>query len=439
MKRTTIGPGAYLGSDNKYYARPVINHRRTWRVLEATTPRKAILEANQTTWAPRANNFETLTEMWLAAGCPCKHGHRANQKQPRKAAEWLIKYFKAHRLDEIRMARCHEYAQWRRKHIKRGNKANPHRGGRTIDIELVFLSNIIHFAVKLDLLDYNPIRSGRDRYQRQTRHARVVMPQTAEAIHQIAAEFLQTVRSEVFAWHAFYAEFTGCRTSEILRLRFDTQSKNDPGHIEWLTPGEIKDRGTDIVGHLYLGRRSKNGLNPWAKIGPEFAEMIRAHQNWYRTRFGTKIISRGPYAPSRVPFGALAESSDSTLDPRPSTAFYFPSRLPSERITDYAFGHALTRITRQLGLPHITPHGFRAFYATKRLRDGARTVDIAAEMGDKTVSLVETIYADNPDGRKLWWTPADGLPAWQKWLPKENEKISVNNTISPKNSPSAID
>ena len=189
-------------------------------------------------------------------------------------------------------------------------------------------------------------------------------------------------------WHCFFAGFTGCRTSELLRLRRDAKTNQDAGFIEWLSAAEQKERGPEILGHLYLGRRSKNGMNPWAKIGPEFAEMIRAYLNWHRQRFG---VDGSPW--------------------------FFPGRTAEECLAPESFGHAVKRIAAAKTFQHITPHGFRAFYATKRLRDGARPVDIAAEMGDKTVQLIEQIYADNPGGKPLYWSPADSLPAWHKWTP----------------------
>ena len=389
MKRTAIGAGAYVDESGRYWARPEINHRRTWRRLKSTTQRKAIQEAAGTSFSAKGVTFAALAQLWQDSGCPGKRG------RPRDAAQlkdipWrldhLKNFFGKFLASEIRLLHLPAYAEWRRKQLKRKSR----NGGRTVDLDLVTLSNILRFGVFSGHLAFNHIRSDRPRYQENVRHARSVMPESAEIIHAIAGELLGTVRSEVMAWHAFFAEFTGCRTSELLRLRTDAKNNQAAGFIEWLSKKEMKERGDDTLGHLYLGRRSKNGLNPWAKIGPEFAEMLRAFQHWHRTR----------YRPEDTPW-------------------FFPGHSPAEHIGKLSFGHAIVRTTKQLKLTHITPHGFRAFYATKRLRDGARPVDIAAEMGDRTVSLIEQIYADNPDGKKLWWAPADGLPAWSEWVPKK--------------------
>lgn len=384
MKRKAIGAGAYVDEQGRYWARPWVNKRRTWRTLKATTKRKAQTEANSAQFDSKGKSFASLAQLWMDSGCPGKRDKKpvAEQVEPaRTRAKNLVRFFGKFAVAEIRLVHLPQYAEWRRKRLIRKTTT----GGRTIDLDFVTLSNILRFGVFNGDLEINYIRADRPRYQENIRHAREVMPESAEVIHRIASELLDTVRSEVMGWLCFFSEFTGCRTSELLRLRLDAKTALDAGFIEWLGEKEKIERNDDTLGHLYLGRRSKNGMNPWAKIGPEFAEMISAFVHWHQRRF-------------------------------PDSQQFFPGRTGFENVVAGSFGHSVTAIMQSLNLPHVTPHGFRAFYATKRLRDGARTVDIAAEMGDKTVALVETIYADNPDGKKLWWTPADGLPAWHGWL-----------------------
>ena len=395
--RRAIGAGAYVDDRGAFWARPLINHHRTWRKLKATTQRKAITEAAGTEFTAKGATFAALAKLWTDAGCPGKRDAAPKAialNRARTSAQYLTGFFGKFRADEIRLMHLPDYAGWRRKRMIRKGYA----GGRAVDLDLVTLSNILRYGVYQGALEFNHVRSDRPRYQVNIRHSREVMPESAEIIHAVAGELLGAVKSEVMAWMAFFSEFTGCRTSELLRLRNDARTNQEAGYIEWLSADDRKERGGDILGHLYLGRRSKNGMNPWAKIGPEFAEMIHAWQNWHRTRFR-----------------------------KADTHWFFPGRNAQSVIEPKSFSHALTRTLRELKLAHCTPHGFRAFYATKRLRDGARTVDIAAEMGDKTVELVNKIYADNPDGKKLWWTPADGLPAWVNWTP-QNKVDSLRTT-----------
>lgn len=404
MKRTSIGGGAYVDVTGAYWARPTLNHRRTWRKLVATGARAAIKEANTAEFAAKGETFESLAKLWMDSGCPGKRDKSLATGQLEAAkvrAEMLVKFFGKFRSDEIRLLHLPDYAKWRRRRMIRKTT----EGGRTIDLDLVTLSNILRFGVFKGMVDANHIRADRPRYQSDVRHAREVMPESAEIIHQVAAALLSEVRCEVMGWLSFFSEFTGCRTSELLRLRRDAKNSQEAGFVEWLSEAERKERADDTLGHLYLGRRSKNGQNPWAKIGPEFAEMMLAFFHWHDQRFNI------------------------TWRRNRETEWFFPGHKYDTVIAKGSFGHSLTGTTMGLKLAHVTPHGYRAFYATKRLRDGARPVDIAAEMGDKTVALVETIYADNPDGKKLWWSPADGLPAWHSWLPTGKKVDSLWTTV----------
>jgi integrase len=372
----------------EFSARVVINHRQTWRKLVATNLKKAITEAHQAEYSAKSKSFSALAQLWVDAGCSGK------KKRPdavqlaaaKKRADSLVKFFGKFRADEIRLHHLPQYREWRVRQLIRSNS-----GGRTVDLDLVTLSNILRYGVFAGMLEFNFVRADRPRYQTDPRHAREVMPASAEEIHKIAEALFVHVRSQVMGWLSLFSEFTGCRTSELLRLRTDAKTDRDAGFITWFTTDQIKDRDDGIIGQLSLGRRSKNGMNPYSKVGPEFGDMLKAFQRWHATMFGVD-----------------------------DTNWFFPGQNFHQPVSAGSLGHALVRVTKDLSLPHITPHGFRAYYATKRLRDGARTVEIAAEMGDKTVELINKIYADNPDGAKLWWTPADGLPAWQAWLPKES-------------------
>jgi hypothetical protein len=54
---------------------------------------------------------------------------------------------------------------------------------------------------------------------------------------------------------------------------------------------------------------------------------------------------------------------------------------------------------------------------------------IAGEIGDKTVSLMQSTYGDRPDnwtgGTALSWLPSVGLPAWQRWQAAESKVVAL--------------
>ena len=374
----SVSPGLYQSPDGAYFVRPWIKGRRTWRKLRAVKLRAAIIESAAADWTAPAGTFAELCDLYTAAHCP-------NRKlQPRPESFTTAETARCTRLKSffgnlpagsIRLADLPRYHAWRTRkpNLRFGT------GNRTVDKDLATLSNILNYGVATSQLAINYVARGRPRYQEEKaiRHSRAVAPASADVIHQLAAHFLASVPSEVFAWQALFAAFTGCRTSELLRLRLDAPNDIAPGYIE---------------GNMLFLARSKNGVNPWSEIGPEFAEMLRAFRHWHASRF-------------------------------PRNPHYFPGRYGKSHVDLGAFGHALTRASGQLGLPKITPHGFRSFYVTKRRGDGASDVQIAGEIGDRTVLLMQSTYGGRPKNwrgeKPMTWLPENSLPAWQSWLPTD--------------------
>lgn len=63
-----------------------------------------------------------------------------------------------------------------------------------------------------------------------------------------------------------------------------------------------------------------------------------------------------------------------------------------------------------------TSHGLRAFYVSVRRSEGAPDGQIAAEIGDKSVSLIQHTYGSIPPGwqggAELSFLPKEAMPAW---------------------------
>lgn len=380
---TRVSPGVYQRDDGAFFARITLAGRRTWRKLRAVKLRAAIKEAANADWSAPAGTFSEIADLYLAASCPNRRlePRVAFINSERARIIRLKSFFGRLPAASIRLAHLPGYHAWR----TRPSKLRYGSGDRATDKDLCTLSNVLNYGVASGILELNWIARGRPRYRVATavRRSREVAPDSAATIHRIAAEFLSTPRSEVFAWLAFFSAFTGCRTSELLRLRLDAKTRFEPGYIE----GNM----------LFLGRRSKSGVNPWARLGDEFSGMLDAFRHWHAATF-------------------------------PRNPWFFPSPYgKTARLSPGAFGHALTRICGGLELPHITPHGFRSYYVTKRRSDGASDVQIAAEIGDKTVSLMQLSYGDRPENwlgaKPMTWLPADGLPAWQAWLAASPDKM----------------
>lgn len=381
MKR--IAPRTYTDKKGRFWARFPVNGRYTWKLLKEITKREAISAAQAAT-ATRADGFSALAQLYLDAGCPTR---KQKFKQPSKSfvtAETrqtakLVEYFRDMEIAKVNdLLQIPQYAKWRLRQFKQQG------GSRAVDKEIQTLSNVINYAVfgtKQERVNF--IMSNRPRYHVVASRARDRMPANASEIHRIADYFLgsgtdgRSLRSEVFAWMTLFQMFTGCRTSELLRLRLDV-GPNEAGHI--------------ANNYLHLGRRSKSGVNPYCPIGAEFASMIQCFQRWHAARF-----------------------------PRFKPYFCGPFGTPVDSTSHV---HALTRACRKLDLPHYTPHGLRAYAATKWLREGRTHAEVAAMLGDKTAALIGSTYADAPgESAPLSYTPAQGLPAWLTWQP-EAQKIA---------------
>lgn len=352
--------------------------------MKADTQRAAIKEATSTDYFDKHDTLAALAKPWLASDCPNSRLERRPgmvKLQTRIVAN-LVEFFGSRQVREIRPVMIPAYAAWRQKKCHKGT------GDRTVDLDLVTLSCILTFGVLNGQLDQNPIKYCRPKYSKSSdvSHARERMPATATVIHRLADAFFGNVRSEVFGWVCLFSMFTGCRRSELVKLRMDAGGVADPGFVQWRPQTAAAEPGAPL-GLLHI-ERSKHGTNPEVIIGPEFANMIASHRRWHAARF-------------------------------PENPYYFPGRDGRKAVDIGSFGHALRRQCADLGLLHISPHGFRSYYVTKRRSDGVADQMIAAEIGDATVALMATTYGQRPKswigGEALGWLPKDGLPAWARW------------------------
>jgi len=376
---------------SEFSVRPFIGRKRTWRKLEAISLRKAIIEANKEEWRPRAKNFAAIAELYIARDCPSlRNPDRSDNfiKEETFRANKLIQFFGDFTGEEIDLPLLIKYKDWRLKHLRKstdGKRDVKKHGLRAVVKDGNTLSNILNFAVAEGLITVNKVYRGRPNYAKSqnVRHCREVAPESADVIHQLADALMNQVKSEVLAWQLLFAMFTGCRTSELLRLRLDAKNEDHAGYI--------------ADGYLYLNR-SKGGVDEYSVIGTEFAQMIECFQRWHRKR-------------------------------HPERQWFFPSHMGDQPVSANALNHALTRLCPRLKLPHITPHGLRSYYVTKRRSDGAKEIVIAGEIGDQTVGLLQSTYGKRPrnwhGGKALKWVPEEGLPAWHRWESLDKKLVTL--------------
>lgn len=387
MKRTAIGGGLYKDTrKGVYWVRPWVDGKRTWRQLRAKTERLAAEEARalltdharsrigtaKSPFAPASDSFADMADLYIAAKCPDK---RLQTRPPAFCAveadriRYLRGFFGKTPLEEIRLPLLPKYKDWR---VERREKKH-FTGLRAVDLELVTLSNVLTYAVSIERLDFNRVRSGRPKFQvaSQVSHSRERAIQSGDELHKLARYFFQSRKSEAMGWLLLFSAMTGCRNVELLSLRTDGVGPEDPGFIQ--------------SGYLFI-RRAKRGLFPWIELAGEVGEMIESFLQWHQNR-------------------------------HPGSPWFFPGRTSSEQIQKDSFRHALYRACDQVHIGRCSPHGLRSFYVTKRRSDGAPDVQIAAEIGDRTVSLISQTYGDVPPNwfgaKKLSFKPSEGEPAWR--------------------------
>lgn len=195
------------------------------------------------------------------------------------------------------------------------------------------------------------------------------MPKDGDELNWWAELFLGPWGSISIGFQLLVEAMTGCRTAEVLQFRWDAKP-GEPGHIH----GDRLDLA-----------RLKGGVNPWAIIHPDLKSVISSLAN-FRHIFRT------------------------------SCQFWFPNRLGDCPVSRYALTSRLARETASRGLPKRTSHGLRAYFVTKMRRDGYSDADVAAMIGDSTVSLIQTTYGKpRPGEPKLSFRRSNGTASWEEF------------------------
>jgi integrase len=379
MKRYhRAAPGIYV--DNRtgnLYERPAIDGRRTWRKLRSRTLKyaKEELAARRTDqgraayglardpYEGKQKTVKEVCDQYLAAGCAGKSELNVYKEENR--IEKLLPFWGDRTVEKIRGRDCLDYLQ--RRQSKRS----------ATDRELATLSGVFRWAVQNGKLDGNPI-AQRPRFRSaKVRHCRDVMPVDADELHALAATLFEQPKSAPLGWQLLLEAFTGCRTNEVLQLRWDAGA-HQPGHIDgqW----------------LWLAR-SKGGVNPFALIHPALRSLLSALKRWRE-------------------------------DYNPKSPWFVPSfnREGRQPVDTSSLVHKLKDIAGPICGAHRTSHGLRAYYVTVRRSQGISDAQIAAEIGDRSgAEIIASTYGQIPpnwQGRAgLTWLPK-GLPAWSVFQTK---------------------
>lgn len=356
--RRLVAPGVYFHEEKGYYYyRPWVHGRRTERVLESRTLREALREYHRRVEGPQElTTVADLTRLYLEAGAPGRSGVARDFQfvsSEKLKAEAFLPFFGKFVANELRIATCLAYKDWRAKRVRNG-----FNGRRTVDMELTTLSNVLNYAVLKGEVEVNRIL-GRPRFRSgaEVAHCRDHCPRSGDELHRLASAL-----EPVLAWQMLFEATSGCRTNEALPLRWDA-GQGEPGHVrsgKYLCIARLKQGDDDPYDYIEM--------NPVLKL------VVKSMREWRDTYF-------------------------------PGSPFFFQSPRGQQPIGDCSLNQALRRIVKEM-LPgrRITSHGMRAFYVTWRRVSGIPVAQIAEEVGHRSgVALIYTTY-----GRKVppWATRA---------------------------------
>ena len=399
----SLGNNTFRTEEGRFYGRFTINGRRTFRRLASINLRAAREEIQHlqsehnrsrmglcTDPLTRTVTLGDLMDRWERAGCP-----DVRERRPRsgRALEIALRHLRVLRPvfggmapGAVRVQDCDRYHDLR---IGAVREDRHQAGHRTVELELQTLSNVLTWSVRGGIIPVNPVRHDRPVYQssRDVRHCTSAMVQTDEDFHRIADALFES-RTPALGWQWFLEGLTGCRTCEILGLRWGA-GRGEPGYMD----------DTSLWVH-----REKHGIFPYVLLD----------------------VTPG-FSPLRDLVGALRVWHDREY---PESPWWLPGDKPGEHLFPTALTLALTRISRRLGLGRLTSHGLRAWHVRVLRSLGVDDSEIAKRLGQRSgVRLVETTYGLPEPGwfgaRRADFLPEGRVPAWAAWAPASGEAERV--------------
>ena len=253
-----------------------------------------------------------------------------------------------------------------------------HGGGEaSLDAQMVVLKSAFRYCSRFpdDTGILEPPRfawSKRHRRSGDISHCRDRQPVNADELHRMARYYLdQPAVRAVPGWFILFQSMVGARLSEMLRLRVDATSPEEPGYND----GE----------HLWLYRsKTHKGTAPFAIIHDDLRELLAAHRNWIDQAY-------------------------------PGSHWFFPCRRdPSAPIEGHTVKAALARISREIGA-HRSTHGLRSYYVNVLRSQGVPDSEIALRIGHKSGGhlIVDTYGEILPI--KIGWRPEGSAPSWEDY------------------------
>jgi len=255
------------------------------------------------------------------------------------------------------------------------------RGARRVtELELSALSRALSYGVAVGWIPENRIRHGRPRLvdPEEVRRSKEVSPVRAEEITSAATRLAGCPQSAVLAWQLLFEACSGLRTIEAIRTEWMPSADTSPGFI--------------LGGRRMRVCRAKRGVGKWIPVTEELGAVVAGIGRW---RDAVGIESK----------------------------WMFPGRSLSAHV----HRDSLTRALERVGDRKVTSHGLRAWFVTVARSHGRSEAEIAALIGDSTVSVVAKSYGGIPES---WLEDPDSRVPMQLLGPDPAGLVSTLVAIS---------
>jgi len=402
-----VGPNLYRRrGESVLYARVRVNGKRTFRSTGTAEPKLARqwlrkfrtekfclqsgVELPGQSLLRQRVTVRDVVAAYIAAGCPTK---TMQPKKPETVVDekWGLERILARLGDTpaaaLTLADCDAYRDWRtsggftsRHNLSERQKAQPWARLRTVDKELTSLSNAFNLAVRRAVLKANPLAS-RNRYvvASAVKHCRDKAP-TPDNLRLIENRLRATGEDDIADFVVFVA-LTGLRLNEARPLTWED--------VSW---------GEKLI-HV---KREKGGVCPWAVMSDELERLLRAMQK------------------------------------RARSYLLFPSPLDAQQPRDAsAIRNKLTAACRALDVPHVCPHGLRAYFVSRCRESGLGDFEIAGLIGQRSgPQLVAQVYGQTrpehvlAQARRVRFLARESMPKHIPTLPDTEAALPTHAVTS---------
>lgn len=294
-----------------------------------------------------------LAAEWITLACP----HRTGQPRELAAVERLkaqlrhcLPFWQTVPVATVDFQTIEKFAAWRQPHL------------RSADLELSALSSLCSWASLTGRIKLNPFEKRKPLAECK-RHCYEVAPHSDEMFHQVCAWLFDREEPQeiIVGGLLCYQGLSGQRPAEPLFLTRQPVLDRVPtaAEVRTLAPGTFyRDRNAVLRLKVH---RLKHGQNPVIEVHAPLEAFLSAWRAW------------------------LAQ----TL---PDAEKLFPLVYNQNYINA-----TLAAACKALGLPQLTPHGFRAYNVAVLRSSGLDDATIASRLGQTTGGkLIHTTYG-NPD------------------------------------------